>query len=56
MRASAAEVVTVGQLEIRPAEGLVLADGHALTLSVREFDLLVVLARQAGRIVSREEL
>jgi len=56
MRASAAELVTVGQLEIRPAEGLVLADGHALTLSVREFDLLVALARHAGRIVSREEL
>ena len=33
-----------------------LADGRALTLSVREFDLLVALASHAGRIVSREEL
>lgn len=29
---------------------------RALTLSVREFDLLVALARNTGRIVSREEL
>jgi DNA-binding response OmpR family regulator len=56
MRSSAAELVRIGQLEIRPAEGLVLANGRALTLSVREFDLLVALARHAGRIVSREEL
>ncbi len=50
------EPVRVGELEIRPREGLVLAGGRALTLSVREFDLLVALARHAGRIVSREEL
>jgi DNA-binding response OmpR family regulator len=56
MRPTAAELVKIGQLEIRPAEGLVLANGRALTLSVREFDLLVALARHAGRIVSREEL
>jgi len=56
MRPSAAELVKIGSLEIRPAEGLVLADGRAITLSVREFDLLVALALRAGRIVSREEL
>ncbi len=55
-QASEAELVRVGELEIRPREGLALARGHALTLSVREFDLLVALAGQAGRIVSREEL
>lgn len=33
-----------------------LVRGRALELSVREFDLLVALARSAGRIVSREEL
>lgn len=33
-----------------------MADGRALTLSVREFDLLVALARRAGRIVAREDL
>lgn len=51
-----AELVRIGHLEIRVREGLVLANGRALTLSVREFDLLVTLARHAGRIVSREEL
>ena len=50
------ELVRIGDLEIRAGEGLVLASGCALTLSVREFDLLVALARNAGRIVSREEL
>ena len=50
------EVIRAGELEIRPSEYLVLAGGRALTLSVREFDLLVALARHAGRIVSRDEL
>ena len=56
MEAREPEAVWVGELEIRPREGLVLARGRALTLSVREFDLLVALAGQTGRIVSREEL
>ncbi len=50
------EVLRVEELEIQPDHGLALADGHALTLSVREFLLLVALARHAGRIVTREEL
>ena len=45
-----------GELEIRPDEGLVLATGRALTLSVREFELLVAMARRAGAIITREEL
>ena len=56
MQTSQAELVKIGDLEIRPQEGLVLANGHALVLSVREFDLLVALASRAGRVVSREEL
>ncbi len=50
------EILRIGGLEIRPSDGLVLADGRALILSVREFSLLVALARRAGRIVSREDL
>lgn len=46
----------LGDLEIRPDDGLVLARGHALTLSVREFQLLVALAGRAGTIVRREDL
>lgn len=46
----------VGELKIRPSEGLALATGRALTLSVREFALLVALARRSGAIMTREEL
>lgn len=45
-----------GELEIRLGEGLVLATGRALTLSVREFELLAAMARRAGAIVTREAL
>ena len=49
-------VLHAGELEIRIGEGLVLAAGRALTLSVREFELLVALVRRAGGIVTRAEL
>jgi DNA-binding response OmpR family regulator len=45
-----------GELEIRLGEGLVLATGQALTLSVREFGLLAAMAQRAGAIVTRNEL
>lgn len=50
------EVLTIGPLAITPDEHLARADGHALTLSLRELRLLTELARRADRIVSREEL
>jgi DNA-binding response OmpR family regulator len=50
------DVLEVGDLEIRPSDGLCLAGGRALTLSVREFQLLVALARRAHGIVSRPDL
>jgi len=43
-------------VEIRPGEGLATIDGRVLTLSVREFGLLVALAHRSGRIVPRSEL
>jgi DNA-binding response OmpR family regulator len=49
-------ILYAGELEIRPDEGLVLATGRALTLSVREFGLLVAMARRAGAIITRDEL
>lgn len=51
-----ADVVYAGELEIRLEEGLVLATGRALTLSVREFELLVAMAKRLGAIITREEL
>ncbi|HXB65520.1 MAG TPA: winged helix-turn-helix domain-containing protein [Solirubrobacteraceae bacterium] len=53
---AAGGIVYAGELEIHPAKGLALAGGRALTLSVREFGLLVALARRQGTIVTREEL
>ena len=50
------QVIRVGPLEIHHAQGLALADGRALTLSVREFGLLVELARSGGAIVAREDV
>ena len=54
--ASRPETLRLGPLEITPAEHLARADGHALTLSIRELQLLTELARRADRIVSREDL
>jgi DNA-binding response OmpR family regulator len=50
------DTLYAGELEIRVGEGLVLATGRALTLSVREFELLVALAQRMGAIITREEL
>lgn len=50
------ETLYAGELEIRLGEGLVLASGRALTLSVREFELLTALARRIGAIITRDEL
>jgi DNA-binding response OmpR family regulator len=51
-----AQTLYAGELEIHLGEGLVLATGQALTLSVREFELLAALAQRIGAIVTREEL
>lgn len=48
--------LAAGEVEVRPTEGLALVAGRALTLSVREFGLLVALVRHAGGIVRREDL
>jgi DNA-binding response OmpR family regulator len=50
------DVLHVGPIEIRPRDGLVTVAGRALNLSVREFGLIVALARHSGAIVRREDL
>ena len=50
------EILTAGELEIRPSEHLARARGRTLSLSVRELDLLAALARREGKIVPRTEL
>lgn len=51
-----ADVLYAGELEIRLEEGLVLATGQPLMLSVREFEVLVAMARRLGAIITRDDL
>jgi DNA-binding response OmpR family regulator len=51
-----APLLRAGELEIRPAEFLVLADGRPLAMTARELGLLVALVERSDRIVSRDEL
>ena len=50
------DTLYAGELEIRLRDGLVLASGRVVRLSVREFELLVAMARRIGAIATREEL
>jgi len=50
------DTLYAGELEIRLGDGLVLAAGRVVRLSVREFELLVAMARRTGAIATREEL
>lgn len=57
MNAAESEVVLgFGHLEVWPQRWLAVVDGRPLMLSVREFDLLVVLVERPERVVRREEL
>jgi DNA-binding response OmpR family regulator len=48
--------VTVGELVVDPARRAAARSGRDLGLTAREFDLLVVLARHAGQVLSRVQL
>jgi len=48
--------VTVGKLQLRTQAREVLFDGQVVPLSSHEYDLLLTLARQAGKVLSREYL
>jgi two-component system, OmpR family, response regulator len=46
----------IGDLHIDPSTRVVTRDGHQVELTAREFDVLDFLGRNAGRVVSRDEL
>ncbi|GAB2834970.1 response regulator transcription factor [Lentzea nigeriaca] len=50
------DTVRIGDLEIRPQEGLVHRAGERVHLTRTEFRLLLELAGAGGRIVTREQL
>lgn len=45
-----------GDVEVNPASGTVLRDGEPVTLTPKEFDLLVALLRRKGAVATRTEL
>ncbi len=54
--ASADTVLTVGNVTINVERRSVSVDGHTVNLRMKEFDLLVLLARNPSRVFSRERL
>jgi DNA-binding response OmpR family regulator len=48
--------LTLGNLEIRPDEVQALADGRRVGLTVREFQVLLVLALSEDRVVRRADI
>ena len=53
---SAERVLRFGRLEIEPSSRIARLDGNNCTLTSYQFDLLVALAENAGRTLSREQL
>ena len=54
--APADEAIEVGGLRVDPARRTASLDGRPLDLSRKEFDVLALLAGEAGRVVTRERL
>jgi len=50
------EVIRAGGIAIHPAERIIEWRGQALEITTTEYSLLEVLARNAGRVVSKSEL
>jgi DNA-binding response OmpR family regulator len=48
--------IVLGGLRISEASQQVWLDGQAITLTTQEFELLVLLARRSGHVLSREEI
>ena len=55
-KAEPVTLIRIGAFEVDPVTRTVLREGIRLELTVREFELLEYLARNKGRVVSREML
>ncbi|SDJ65442.1 response regulator transcription factor [Salimicrobium halophilum] len=50
------EVITIKDLKIYPSQYEATIEGEALTLTPKEFELLLYLSRNLGRVLSRDQL
>ncbi|SMB85897.1 response regulator transcription factor [Deinococcus hopiensis] len=50
------DLLSFGDLQIHPERRQVLYDGKEVLLSRKEFELLLLLSRQPGRVYSRQEI
>ena len=50
------DILTAGSLSVIPERHEVTAEGAPITLTLKEFELLLLLLRNRGRVYSREEL
>jgi DNA-binding response OmpR family regulator len=55
-RAPDQEVITVGDITIRPSSREVERRGRAIELTAREYDLLELLARNAGKVMDKQTI
>jgi len=56
VRSGGGESMTVGDMDIRPSEGVVLQNGNPVQLTKTEFHLLCHLAQHANQVLSRSQL
>ncbi|HEU4562680.1 MAG TPA: response regulator transcription factor [Longimicrobium sp.] len=55
-RAASPPVVSIGEIEVRPAARIVRRRGEEVPLTPKEFDLLMALVRRKGTVAGRLEL
>ena len=53
---TAPDVLRAGDVEVRTTDGLVIAGGRVVPMSLREYRLLRALVQRENRIISREDL
>src|SRR5687767_6056752 len=56
MRAVQSQTFAFGDFVLLPKERLLLRGGEPIALTAKAFDLLVVLVRRAGHLVTKDEL
>ena len=53
---ASAEKISIGQLTVYPLKHEVLADGQAVVLTLKEYDMLLYLLKHKDEVISRDEL